>query len=200
MHKGSACRTSPCLHASARPWLHLCCLVLPPSRRPPPPCPPCCPAPPSPAALICRPGNAPAALAAAFHRPLLQPNFIYTHQLASNDPGFTNGNLWGMYGDSSTPANDFGSRAAEAWAAGFTGRPDIYIGERSCQARCTGKAAAKAAGRAVRPTIVAMARGGGAGGGGGSGAWACATVSSDPRAMQPCRQSPFRAIAPLPCR
>lgn len=59
---------------------------------------------------------------------LPQPNFIYTHQLVSNDPAFTSNSLWGMYGDSSTPANAFGCRAAEAWAAGFVGRDDIYIG------------------------------------------------------------------------
>ncbi|PRW44586.1 peptidase S8 [Chlorella sorokiniana] len=58
----------------------------------------------------------------------VEPNFIYTRQLASNDPAFTSGSLWGMYGDSSSPANAFGSRAAEAWAAGFVGRDDIYIG------------------------------------------------------------------------
>jgi subtilisin family serine protease len=57
-----------------------------------------------------------------------EPNFIYTHQASSNDPYFTNGSLWGMYGDASTPANQYGSQAAEAWAAGHTGSSSVYVG------------------------------------------------------------------------
>ncbi len=45
-----------------------------------------------------------------------EPNWIVQHQAVSNDTHYTNGNLWGMYGDNSSPANAFGSRAAEAWA------------------------------------------------------------------------------------
>mgnify|MGYP005752139465 CR=1 FL=1 len=36
----------------------------------------------------------------------------------SNDPYYTNGQLWGMYGNASTPANQFGSQAGEAWSRG----------------------------------------------------------------------------------
>lgn len=43
-----------------------------------------------------------------------EPNWIYTHSLNSNDPQYTNGALWGMYGASSTPANQFGSGAGVA--------------------------------------------------------------------------------------
>lgn len=43
-----------------------------------------------------------------------EPNWIYTHSLNSNDPQYTNGTLWGMYGNSSTPANQFGSGAGVA--------------------------------------------------------------------------------------
>src|SRR6188472_2229973 len=50
-----------------------------------------------------------------------EPNWIYTHGQVSNDTYFTNGSLWGMYGDASSPANAFGSHAAEAWAAGHVG-------------------------------------------------------------------------------
>lgn len=57
-----------------------------------------------------------------------EPNFIYTHNAASNDPYFTNGSLWGMYGDATSPANQFGSQAGEAWAANHTGSNTVYIG------------------------------------------------------------------------
>lgn len=57
-----------------------------------------------------------------------EPNWIYTHGATSNDPYFTNGSLWGMYGDASSPANQYGSQAAEAWAAGQTGSKSVYVG------------------------------------------------------------------------
>jgi subtilisin family serine protease len=57
-----------------------------------------------------------------------EPNYIYTHDAASNDTYFTNGSLWGMYGPSSSPANQYGSQAAQAWAAGKTGSSAVYIG------------------------------------------------------------------------
>lgn len=56
-----------------------------------------------------------------------EPNWIYTHGAASNDTLFTNGSLWGMYGDQSSPANAFGSQAAEAWAAGNVGSGTVYV-------------------------------------------------------------------------
>ncbi len=57
-----------------------------------------------------------------------EPNYIYTHDAASNDTYYTNGSLWGMYGDASSPANQYGSQAAEAWAAGKTGSSTVYVG------------------------------------------------------------------------
>ena len=57
-----------------------------------------------------------------------EPNWIYTHQATSNDPYYTNGSLWGMYGDQTSPANQYGSQAGEAWAGGNTGSADVYIG------------------------------------------------------------------------
>ncbi|WP_222619591.1 MULTISPECIES: S8 family peptidase [Pontibacter] len=57
-----------------------------------------------------------------------EPNYIYTHAAASTDPYFTNGSLWGMYGDGSSPANQYGSQAAEAWAAGNTGAASVVVG------------------------------------------------------------------------
>ena len=58
----------------------------------------------------------------------VEPNFVYTHAAVATDPYFTNGSLWGMYGPSSNPANQFGSNAAAAWAAGTTGSASVYIG------------------------------------------------------------------------
>lgn len=57
-----------------------------------------------------------------------EPNFIYTHFATSNDPYYTNGSLWGMYGDATSPANQYGSQAGEAWAAGKTGSITVWIG------------------------------------------------------------------------
>jgi subtilisin family serine protease len=58
-----------------------------------------------------------------------EPNYIYQHQVTSNDTYYTNGSLWGMHGDAITPyANQYGSQADEAWAAGHTGSSDVYVG------------------------------------------------------------------------
>lgn len=57
-----------------------------------------------------------------------EPNWIYTHTATSNDPYYTNGSLWGMYGDGTSPANQYGSQAGEAWAAGNTGSHSVVVG------------------------------------------------------------------------
>ncbi len=57
-----------------------------------------------------------------------EPNWIYQHNTTSNELSFANGSLWGMYGISSFPANQFGSGAATAWANGNTGSSTVYIG------------------------------------------------------------------------
>lgn len=57
-----------------------------------------------------------------------EPNWIYRHQAVSNDTYFTNGSLWGMYGDATSPANQYGSQAGEAWAAGHTNCGSVYVG------------------------------------------------------------------------
>ncbi|GAA4049532.1 hypothetical protein GCM10022409_40170 [Hymenobacter glaciei] len=57
-----------------------------------------------------------------------EPNFIYTHQAVSTDPKFTDGSLWGMYGATTSPANQYGSGAATAWAAGHTGSASVVMG------------------------------------------------------------------------
>lgn len=76
-------------------------------------------------------GDVPRAIAALQTDPdveYAEPNWIYRHQATSNDTYFTNGSLWGMYGTSTTPANQFGSGAAAAWAAGKTGSAAVYVG------------------------------------------------------------------------
>ncbi len=57
-----------------------------------------------------------------------EPNWIYQHQASSNDPYYLNGSLWGMYGPTTTPANQFGSQAGAAWARGSVGSPAVYVG------------------------------------------------------------------------
>src|SRR5919107_2853074 len=57
-----------------------------------------------------------------------EPNWVVQHQLAAVDTYYTNGNLWGMYGDATTPVNVYGSQAGEAWAAGHTGSSSVYVG------------------------------------------------------------------------
>jgi uncharacterized protein (TIGR02597 family) len=56
-----------------------------------------------------------------------EPNFVFRPSVTSNDPVFSSGDLWGMYGDLSSPANPFGSQAAEAWAAGYVGSSSVYV-------------------------------------------------------------------------
>lgn len=57
-----------------------------------------------------------------------EPNYIYTHDAVSNDTYYTNGSLWGMYGNLTTPSNQYGSKAGEAWAAGHTGSKSVLVG------------------------------------------------------------------------
>ena len=58
-----------------------------------------------------------------------EPNWVYTHDATSDDTYYTQGSLWGMYGNSSAlKQNQYGSQAAEAWAAGNTGSDAVYVG------------------------------------------------------------------------
>jgi len=57
-----------------------------------------------------------------------EPNYIYNHDAVSNDTYYTNGSLWGMYGDATSPTNQYGSQAGEAWAAGNTGSSSVFVG------------------------------------------------------------------------
>ena len=58
----------------------------------------------------------------------VQHNWVISNQLSSDDPFYTNGNLWGMYGDVTSPVNSYGSQAAEAWNSGFTGTTKTVVG------------------------------------------------------------------------
>jgi subtilisin family serine protease len=58
-----------------------------------------------------------------------EPNYVYRTQVVSNDTYYTNGSLWGAYGDASPLfTNQYGSQAAEAWNAGKTGSSSVYVG------------------------------------------------------------------------
>lgn len=61
-----------------------------------------------------------------------EPNWIYQHcaTFISNDPYYIDGKLWGMYGDNTSPRNDFGSQAGEAWGkpSGNIGSNTVWIG------------------------------------------------------------------------
>lgn len=56
-----------------------------------------------------------------------EPDYVQTADVESNDPYVTAGGTWGMYGDASTPANAYGSQAAEAWSAGSVGSSGTYV-------------------------------------------------------------------------
>jgi subtilisin family serine protease len=47
-----------------------------------------------------------------------EPNWLVRHMAVSNDTYYPNGSLWGMYGSATTPANQYGSGAGQAWANG----------------------------------------------------------------------------------
>jgi subtilisin family serine protease len=67
-----------------------------------------------------------------------QPNWVYYHHQGGttlpstfDDPYYQNGSLWGAF-DGSSPwpmtQNAYGSGAADAWAAGFTGSGQVFVG------------------------------------------------------------------------
>ncbi len=57
-----------------------------------------------------------------------EPNWIYFPSVSSNDPYYTGGNLWGMYGDATSPANQYGSQAGEAWANNRYNCGTVWVG------------------------------------------------------------------------
>lgn len=57
-----------------------------------------------------------------------QPDWVYFELAKPNEPSFSDGTLWDMYGDNSSPANAFGCQAAEAWDQGHTGSSTVHVG------------------------------------------------------------------------
>ncbi len=58
----------------------------------------------------------------------VEPDYTLYPLAIPDDPYYTGGGHWGMYGDRTTPPNPFGSGAGEAWDAGYTGDADVYVG------------------------------------------------------------------------
>lgn len=50
-------------------------------------------------------------------------------QAIANDTYTANGSQWGVYGDTSSPSNMYGSQAAEVWSSGKTGSMKIVVGD-----------------------------------------------------------------------
>ena len=64
-----------------------------------------------------------------------EPDWAATQQFESNDPLYLDGSLWGMFSDDlPSPIGPVltyhpsGTQAEKAWAAGFVGSSDIYVG------------------------------------------------------------------------
>jgi subtilase family protein/fibronectin type III domain protein/fervidolysin-like protein len=57
-----------------------------------------------------------------------EPDYAVAPALVANDTWYANGSLWGMYGDQGSPANAFGTGANEAWAQGYVGSREVYVG------------------------------------------------------------------------
>lgn len=64
----------------------------------------------------------------------VEPNYIVQHTDISNDPNYSSGSLWGMFGDDAPmcgpngTTNSFGSDAEEAWLYGATGSKRVHVG------------------------------------------------------------------------
>jgi subtilisin family serine protease len=61
-------------------------------------------------------------------QPITAIDAVVYIEMFSNDPQYTDGGLWGMYGDATPIANAYGSQAGEAWAAGYTGSSKGVVG------------------------------------------------------------------------
>ena len=70
-----------------------------------------------------------------------EPNYLLAHgpitpSATTNDRGYTNGSHWGLYGEKSSPTNQYGSQAGEVWArrpanvtsSPYTGSKGVYVG------------------------------------------------------------------------
>ncbi len=58
-----------------------------------------------------------------------EPDYRVRPAATADDPRYLSGDLWNMYGGATTPhTNPFGTGAGAAWAAGYVGSSDIYVG------------------------------------------------------------------------
>jgi hypothetical protein len=57
-----------------------------------------------------------------------EPNWLCSALIAPNDPLFPQEGAWGFRGDEGSPVDEFGSRAAAAWALGDTGSHEVVVG------------------------------------------------------------------------
>lgn len=57
-----------------------------------------------------------------------EKNWLIQTRATSNAPAVSNGSTRGLHGESSSPVNAFGSRAAEARGRGFTGSATVVVG------------------------------------------------------------------------
>lgn len=57
-----------------------------------------------------------------------EPDYLLQTDSTANDPLYTNGSMWGVYGDRLSPTNVYGSQANEAWDAYYTGWDTVYVG------------------------------------------------------------------------
>lgn len=57
-----------------------------------------------------------------------EPDYVVSSFNRSNDPLITNGSTWGMLGDMSDIANNYGSHAADAWRFDNFGTQQVYVG------------------------------------------------------------------------
>ena len=58
----------------------------------------------------------------------VEPNRIHTQQATPDDIYYTNGSLWGMNSATASPASQFGSGAARAWASSKQNCGTVWIG------------------------------------------------------------------------
>ena len=58
----------------------------------------------------------------------VEPDYMVTSLVESNDPEYEDSGLWGVRGPSSTPPSLYGSRADEVWADGEIGSSSVYVG------------------------------------------------------------------------
>ena len=57
----------------------------------------------------------------------VQPNWIYRHHLIPDEPNYAGRQLWGLYGDPTTPGNPFGSQAGKVGAIAVARNGGMFV-------------------------------------------------------------------------